>query len=157
MGVADAEWAIARIEERRDECDFAGQRDERVVGLAEETLGVKFPPSYRLFLTRLGAGNIGAEEIFGVIGEDFVESAIPDSIWLTLQGRQDWGLPSPMIVVYFDGGTGYYLLDTSRASRDGEAPVVAWHPGLSVAGSELETIAPDFGLFLRELVEEELD
>jgi antitoxin YobK len=63
--------AFELIESRRSRCRFVGERGERLVSLAEETLGVSFPPSYRSFVRRFGAGNIAAEEIYGVVSDDF--------------------------------------------------------------------------------------
>ena len=150
------ESALELIEANPDECHFVGGRDDRLVVLAEEALGLRFPPSYRLFVLRLGAGNVGAEEIYGLIDENFVDSSVPDGIWLTLRERQDSGLPTHMIVVYSDGMGGYFVLDTNQIGADGECPVVVWHPGRSEVGDDLEVIAEDFGAFFLETVTAEL-
>jgi antitoxin YobK len=157
VGIADVESAVELIEANPDECWFVGPRDEQLVALAEEALGLRFPPSYRTFLLRLGAGNVGAEEIYGLIDENFVDSTVPNGIWATLRARREWALPNQMVRVYSDGMGGDFVLDTSQMGRDGECPVVAWYPGRSEAGDDLEVIAEDFGAFFLEYARTALD
>jgi hypothetical protein len=151
VSVEDFRTALGLIEANPDACDFVGERAANVVRAAEEALGLRFPPAYREFLLRLGAGNVGSEEIYGVIDENFIDSSVPDGIWMTLRGRREWDLPHAFVVIYFDGGTSYYALDTSRFDETGECPVIAWTPGLSQEGDRLEEISHDFGSFLLEI------
>jgi hypothetical protein len=81
--------AIATMAQHPDECWFAGPRDHDVVLAAEAALGLKFPEAYRLFATQLGAGSFGAQEILGVISDDFANSGIPDCVWKTLKDREE--------------------------------------------------------------------
>jgi antitoxin YobK len=89
------------------------------VSAAEATLGLKFPSGYRLFVTQLGAGSFGAQEILGGDFDDFVNSGTPDSLWKTLKDREQLDLPASMIVIYFDGGVDFFVLDTAE-SEDGD-------------------------------------
>jgi len=156
MGMQELKLALDLIQRNPDRCLFAGEREETVIKLAEDALGFSFPPTYRMFLERLGAGSFGGEEIYGVIDENFVDSGVPDAVWTTLRGRREWGLPDQLLVVYFDGGTDYFALDTSKRNDDDESPVVVWHPGLSSPDSVPETVASDFGRFLLDTVNDEL-
>ncbi|WP_052666456.1 SMI1/KNR4 family protein [Nitriliruptor alkaliphilus] len=149
--MAAFESASALLREDENRCDVVGPRDEPLIVAAEEALGLRLPPSYRAFVARFGAGDVAGEEIFGVIHGDFSASGVPDGIWMTLEGRRDWNLPSTMVVVSFDGGTDYLVLDTARGGEDGEAPVLVWRPGSSAPGDDLEQLAPDFGTWLLEL------
>ncbi len=36
------------------------------------------------YLKTFGAGNFGAQEIYGIINADFENSSVPDAIWYTL-------------------------------------------------------------------------
>ena len=101
-----------------------------------------------MFVRSLGAGSVGAEEIFGVTSDDFVDSAVPNGVWLTLDARREWGLPSSMFVVYFDGGVDYYVLDCTMENP----PLQVWRPGITSNGDELEVVADDFGSFLTGVV-----
>lgn len=153
MGLDDLRHGLGLVAENAEEADFVGSQPMELVERAERALSLRFPPSYREFLHELGAGDIGGEEFFGVVGADFEASGVPDGIWLTLREREDSGLPDNLIVVYSVGDGTLYALDTAQAGGDGEAPVVAWVPGTAETH---ETVAADFGTFFREKVTDAL-
>lgn len=157
LGEREVNEALRLVADRPDRSFFAGEQDERLVEAAERALGLSFPPSYRVFLRRLGAGNVGAAEIYGVIDDDFTDSGVPDGIWMTLRGREEWGLPESMVVIYSDGMGGYFVLDTEKTGQDDECPVLVWQPGRSTPGDALEPIAPDFGSFFLDAARQALD
>lgn len=152
----DLERFLDLVDEYEDESHFAGPRDEGLVAASESVLGLSFPPTYRRFVTELGAGDIAAQEFYGVVTGDFVNSAVPNGIWLTLIARREWGLPESMVVVGFDGGVDYYVIDTAKAVDAHEPPVEIWRPGVSTAGDRLEQAASDFGEFALRLATEGL-
>jgi hypothetical protein len=61
---------------------------------AESALGLKFPPTYRKFLLEYGCGNIFGMEFYGVVDDNFINSSIPDAIWITLNERKTSNLPN---------------------------------------------------------------
>ncbi len=149
--------ATAQIIADHDEASrFRGEQPDELVERAEAALGIKLPPSYRAFVRQLGAGHIAGEEFYGVTSDDFVDSSVPNGIWLTLTERQDSGLPDPFVIVYEDDEGDYYALDSSRDAGGGEYPVVRWTPGGSEPGDDLEIVASDFGSFFRETVQDGL-
>jgi hypothetical protein len=125
---------------------FAGPRDEPLIEAAERALGVRFPPSYRSFLSALGAGSIRGREFYGVIDEDWSAPGPPDAIGTTLAERAGSRLPAELVIVGASGDGGWYVLDCAEAG--GEAPVLIW---AHAAGGR---IADDFGEFFAMLVEE---
>jgi hypothetical protein len=136
-----------------DLADFVGERPDALVTAAEDALGLRFPPAYRQFVSRLGAGSFGSFEVYGVISEPF-DGPVPDAVWATLGERAEpSNLPPSMIVIGVDGMGGTYVLDISKGAQP---PVEVWNGGRSVADDELEIIAPSFGEFLLEAVEDEL-
>jgi hypothetical protein len=150
MGIAEYEEALALVLAHRDDAHFAGPRDETLVAAAEAALGVTFPPTYRRFVRELGAGGIGAEEVYGVICEDF-RGPIPDGIWMTLKIRADSNLPDAMVVIYDVGESEYFVLDTAQTDAVGDCPIVLWYPHWE-QGDAREVIAPDFGSFFLSVV-----
>jgi len=72
--------------------DFEGEKALSLINKAEKTLGLVFPPTYKKFLAKLGCGDIEGLEFYGLINDDFINSNIPDAIWLTLNERKS-GLP----------------------------------------------------------------
>jgi len=151
----DYEAAAALAAAHLDEADFDPQPEKRVVR-AEQTLGVRFPPSYRRFLAEFGAGGIGSEEIYGLIDDDFENPQPPQTVGLTREFRRDRQISDDLIVIYNLGQGSYCALDMSRAGPDGEAPVVGFTPGLDRAGDDLEVVAPDFGAFFLDTLRAEL-
>jgi len=144
----DYERAVALIEDNDEEADFDGPKPPGLIELAERAVGLRFPPTYRRFLSEFGAGNVGSTEIYGVIDEDFEHSSVPDAIWLALTQ------PRPgLFVIYAVGEGTEFCLDITRTASDGEMPVVAVDP----SGDRQEEVASDFGGAFLMLVREELN
>jgi antitoxin YobK len=148
MSMADYERARAIIDANKDKGTFAGPRPEDLVKKAESALGIRFPDAYRQFLLDYGAGNFGSAEFYGVIDDDWEESSVPDGVWYTLNERVESGMPNELVVVG-DTGTGdLYVLDLS----DGDGPVCIVDPGTAMTARE--RVAPDFGTFLLDRVQQ---
>jgi antitoxin YobK len=133
-------------------CWFAGERSPELVLDAERALGQELPESYRLFVSELGAGSVGSEEIYGVTTTNFESSSVPNGIWMTLVARREWRLPEHLLVIYFDGGVDYYVIDGGAE----DSPVMVWRPGVSSANGDLSVASPTFGDFFLGIVEVEL-
>jgi antitoxin YobK len=149
MPMTDYDEATQLVANHPDLADFAGPRDEALVRAAEETLGVQFPPSYRRFLRKFGAGSFGGQEVYGVIDADFEHSSIPDAVWNTLSLRrseESLRTLSPSNAT----GDGQQLCVQSGSS---ETPMPAIWPG---SGDEPEVVASDFGVWFKEIVEGEI-
>lgn len=156
MAMADLEGFLKLVEQHPTEADFVGPIGPRVLDAAQSTLALAFPPTYRRFVQALGAGDFAGHEFYGIVGSDFVNSAAPDAVWLTLTARREWELPEPMIVIYFDGGTDYYVLDVAKRDHHGQPPVEVWRPGVSTAQDPLEQVDADFGSLALRLAREGL-
>jgi antitoxin YobK len=157
VGMQDVTTALNRVDTFQGRKRFVGPRDAGLIQAAEDALGVQFPPTYRAFLERLGAGSIRGREVYGVIDADFQESTIPDGIWLTLREREDGELPKSLVIVHSTGDGDYVAIDTSKRTADSENPMVLWHPGVSTRDEELEEVSNDFGQFFLEFVRETTD
>ena len=141
MSSQDLEAAFELIDENGGG-DFEGPKSSALVEKAEVALGLRFPPTYRKFLAELGCGDIEGLEFYGLIGDDFESSSIPDAIWLTLNERKS-GLPSNLVLIYATGDGAYYALDTNQVNSDGENPVVSYEVNRST-----KKIADDYGAFM---------
>ena len=93
-------------------------------------------------MAELGCGDIEGLEFYGLIGDDFDSSSIPDAIWLTLNERKS-GLPSNLVLIYATGDGTYYALDTDQINSDGENPVVSYE-----LNGSAEKIADNYGAFM---------
>jgi len=144
--------AVNMIEGHEDIADFIGERSEGLVKKAELILGLEFSPLYRDFIKRYGAGNFCAEEIYGVINDDFENSSVPDAVWFTLTERKSFNLPNNLLVIYDTGIGELNCLDFNQINSNGEPPVIAYVSG----SSETNIVAEDFGDFLLSLIEREV-
>lgn len=146
----DLEQSLDKLVASTD-ADFDGPKPERLIRLAEDALGLTFPPTYRMFLSRLGSGDLFGYEFYGVINEDFEHSGIPDAIWLTLDERRTADLNPSFILISDTGYGGYYAIDTSQTTPGGDNPVVEWH---HFDPPEVRRfVAEDFGAFVWERIQ----
>ena len=148
------QMAIKIMAENDKLCDFVGEIDDDIIKKAEKTLGTIFPESYRVFISAFGAGNYGSQEIYGIIKGDFINSGVPDAIWLTLKEREENNLPKELIIIYYTGDEFYYCLNTKKAVN-GDCPVEAVDVGDLT--SEREVIYSSFSEFLLDIVKEETE
>lgn len=145
------------ILKNEDSATFHGEKSIDLIAKAEAAVGLKFTGTYLDFLKTFGAGNFGSEEVYGIIDDDFENSSVPDAIWYTLTLRKSVNFPDHFLVIY-DTGTGdVFCLDYNNTDSNGEPKIVAIDPGYALKNQTLELIADNFGDFLLELVEEELE
>jgi len=81
--------SAVRLINNSGEGDFAGPKPDALIEKAEGALNLKFPPTYRRFLKEFGCGDVGGEEFYGIISDEFENSTIPNGIWLTLTEREN--------------------------------------------------------------------
>lgn len=147
----DYEKASGLVKQHPEMQHFVGPRDESLIASAENILTCTFPASYRRFLSEYGAGSFGASEIYGVIHEDFFNSAVPDAVWCTLDERE-LGLPENLIVIYNDGTGFLNCIDCSRGEQ-GDYPVVGFYGGFPLEMQPFESLFPNFGSFFFDIVQ----
>lgn len=136
--------------------DFVGNISDENIAKAEKELNVTFSKSYRQFLKDFGAGNFGAEEIYGILSGDFDNSGIPDAIWFTKKQRCEMALAPNLVIIYFTGGSEYFCLDVNQMNDEGECPVVVCVVGTDTIDKKLEIIAEDFGDFFLDIIKREV-
>jgi hypothetical protein len=147
MSMNALEQAIGLIE-KTTTARFHGRKSEELIGAGERALGLTFPPTYRVFLSQFGCGDIAGHEFYGIVDDDFENSSVPDAVWLTLDERRSSELPKSMIVVESIGDGGYYAIDRSLVNADGDSPIIEWWPGFPDAAGNRRIVAEDFGSFL---------
>jgi len=152
MSHDDLNAAFSFIEGRTEVADFDGAKPEYLILLAEDVLGIEFPPTYRLFIKKYGCGGIDGSEFFGLIGPNFESSGVPDVVWITLDLRRSSLLPDSLIPVYALGNGSYFAIDRSIKSTNSESPVVFWDAG-SPPEDRREDVAEDFGQFMLMVLE----
>jgi hypothetical protein len=156
MSMEDLRKAFKLIEEHSERARFVGPRPPELVRKAEVALGIAFPPTFREFVLRFGAGGFAGQEFFGITSANFETSTVPNGVWLTLDNRKSWGLPEQFVIVSDLGDGAYYAIDVSKKNASGENPVVLFYPGAWDPKTEppiSEVVAEDFGAFLLEQVQ----
>jgi hypothetical protein len=153
VSMADLQEALRLIATSPGQGFFAGPRDATLVASAERALGGNLPPTYREFVTKLGAGNFGAFEVYGVIEDKFEDSSVPNGVWLTLNERRESGLPEKLVIVGSTGDGDYYCVELRGGE---ESPVTVYQPGSPPDRQHGEQVAQDFGDFFLGGVRAEL-
>src|SRR5699024_3093011 len=156
MSVETYQKAKQIISAQTDIADFVGGRSNNLISMAENELNLKFTGLYLDYLQTFGAGNFGAEEIYGIINDDFENSSVPDAIWYTLTERKEVNLPNNLLVIYDTGSEEIFCLDFNTLDDKNEPRVISFVPGMQLESQTYEIIANDFGDFLLDLVKEEL-
>lgn len=156
MSVETYQKAKQIIQTDEDRADFIGGRTNELIKLAEEELGVKFTGLYLDYLRTFGAGNFGAQEVYGIIHDNFENSSVPDAIWYTLTERKEINLPNNLLVIFDTGSDELFCLDFNQLDEKGEPKVVSFVPGIELESQSYEIIANDFGDFLLDLVMQEV-
>lgn len=155
MSMAELELALAAVRDS-DIVHFVGPQSPQVIEAAEEALGVTFPPTYRRFVAELGTGYVGPRKLYGVTAESVHNPDVRGGIWYTLDQRERYGFPEHLVIVGDTGMGEFYVLDTSQPDPLGEFPVVIWFAGGSPEDHQArDTVAPDFGSYLWEIVQQE--
>ncbi len=156
VGMQDVTTALNSVDLYQGRKRFVGPRDAGLIRAAEDALGVQFPPTYRAFLERLGAGSIRGPEVYGVIDADFQESTIPG--WHLAHAAGTPRQRTAKVTGHRPQHWRWRLRgDRYLQTADSENPMVPWHPGVSTRDEELEEVSNDFGQFFLELVRETTD
>lgn len=137
------------------DCDVAGPASDMAIAAAENALGVRFPVSYRGFLSTYGAVLCGGLEIAGLFeGEYQDEPPLWSDVVTTTNGLRRasrGGIPASYIAISDDGGEYKFYIDVSQESSTGECPVVVLGPG-----AEGVVVADDFLDFVIRSLNEEI-
>jgi hypothetical protein len=140
------EQALAIVRAKPAASDFFGRAPDDNVDAAEQMLGIRMPPSYRMFLTTLGVGSFDDAEFYGIIANKIPGSSVPSMVWQTLENRKLAGFPGTHITIMSSGYGPIFCLDSSVVNSEDEYPVVEWTPAVSVTNPG-ERLAESFGTF----------
>lgn len=127
-------------------CDEAVQKIEKMLSL-------KFPKDYVRFLKTFGALTFGGAEVFGIFHDEIDGIYVGNMVRETLEERNEWKMPSNLIVIEDTGWDGeLYCLQINENDPDKSPVVIYVHPTVPI-----EVLAPDFGTFLLDLVQQEIE
>ncbi|MFN3253155.1 SMI1/KNR4 family protein [Roseibium album] len=127
MSLKKVQQALDLIE-ANDDADFVGPISEETIIESEERLELVFPPSYKLFLSTLGCGDIDGLEFYGIVSSDLSVVGVPNAIWVTLDERKR-GLPHRYVIIGAGGDGTFFAINTATCDENGECPVDVVSPG----------------------------
>lgn len=99
------------IEENSDFVDVGTGARPEVIAKAETFLGVSFPDTLKLYLETWGTIAIGPLEYYGITGENFESSKVPDGVWFTSVQREALDLPRNFFVLFNNEGDELHCVD----------------------------------------------
>ncbi|WP_405055940.1 SMI1/KNR4 family protein [Kribbella sp. NBC_01505] len=146
QAVEDGRRLVELLRGNEDIASHADGCGAGMIAAAEQDMGVGFPPSYRRLIEEFGTWDIAGQEFLGVYQTAAMGSSLLGSVAETLDARGQYGLPSELIVVMFDGMGGLIVLDSAESDGDGEYPVLVWDPGSAHRGSA-DRLGENFGSF----------
>lgn len=156
MSIKKYEEAKKILSKNSDMIFSTGGCDEKIISKAENVLSLKFPSDYRTFLSEYGILSFGAEEIYGIVKDDFFDSSVPDAIWYTLTERKEVNMPSYLIVIYDTTMGELFCLNYEKLNENSEPKITTYIPGLEEENQTFEVIANSFGEFLLDRVSNEI-
>ncbi|MDR0949640.1 MAG: SMI1/KNR4 family protein [Lachnospiraceae bacterium] len=140
-------------------CKFyttAGGKTKTEIEQSEKMLTLTFSKQCKEFYEKYGYLSFFGNEIYGIDPNDDSGILEGNSVAYALFERDGSNLPTEWLPIYdFNDGNMAYL-DYSDLNEDNEPPVImAFYDGESYI--KAETVAEDFGDFLLQLVEEQLN
>lgn len=145
------------IEENQDLVDDFGGASDDIIKKAQTVLDLQFPEDYKLFLSYFGALTFGSIEIYGVFREDFENSGVPDTVWSTLNERKLVNMPKYLVILYNTGMGEMYCLNYKDLNENNEPKITSYFPGFSEDAQKNEVLYNNFGEFLLDMVNEEIN
>jgi len=139
----------------RTYCDIAGPASETDVDAAEMAIGLDFPKSYRLFLSRYGAFNTGFINVYGLFDEatqaddGFRPVAELTNFYRTTDIVES--LKSGEIIFIAEDQDGISFYTDATETVDGQIPVFA-----SNDTYVHQKVAGDFLEFLRQIIQSDI-
>lgn len=133
-----------------------GGKTEEEITKSEQMLDVEFSKQSREFYEKYGYLSFFGNEIFGIDPDDDSGELEGNSVAYALNDREEYNLPSQWIPFYDFGDGSMAYLDYSSLNTEKEPRVIQ----AIFNGAEyeiIETLAEDFGDFVLQLVQEQLE
>lgn len=143
--MTNIERLIRQLEATGRDVFWQGQASDSSIKELETLVGSKLPASFTAFLARQGGGGVVGEEISGIEDNNPKLEYRGTVYGDTRRCREDYGLPSNLIVVYLGDDDVVWCLDASDFNGE-ECPVVSFDVFTAVKSP----IAASFGDFLEE-------
>lgn len=145
--------------ELAQECRFyttAGGKTRSEIEQAEKMLNLVFSRQCKEFYLRYGYLSFYGNEIFGINPNDDSGLIEGNSVAYALNDRKKYNLPKEWLPIYnFNDGSMAYLDYTSLNAEREPKVIMAYYNGEKY--EIIETLAEDFGDFVLQLVQEQIE
>ncbi|WP_324616878.1 MULTISPECIES: SMI1/KNR4 family protein [Pseudomonas] len=112
---------------------------------------MKFPPSYRAFLQKIGALAFAGDTYYGITKDGLTSNSVPCVAFATVKARFQNDADDGMVVIKSSGYGPIYSIDTSSVDSNGESPVI--ETGLSFKRDKDKIIvSPSFEVFFSSAI-----
>ena len=126
------------------------------IQISEKMLGICFSKQCREFYEKYGYLSFFGTEIYGIDPRDDSGILEGNSVASALNDREEYGLPEEWIPIYnFDDGDMAYLDYSSLNAEKEPRVIMAFYNGENY--EVVETLAEDFGDFVLQLVQEQIE
>lgn len=136
--------------------DFGGASDA-IIEKAQVVLDVNFPNDYKTFLADYGALTFGFIEVYGVFKEDFEDSGVPDIVWTTINERKLVDIPKYLLILHNTGMGELYCMNFADLNSHNEPRITSYYPEFPEKAQQNEVLYDNFGEFLLDMVQEEIE
>ena len=149
-GIASLLEGFRIVHENSHRADFSEGISEEEIQKCQELIGREFPASYKLFLRKLGCGDIAGQEFYGASSGRIPGTTVPSAIWCTLENRKAAHFPLDYLIIA-DTGYGPIMCLDLGAMKNDECPIVLWDSSFE-SKAQAEPIAADFGQFFLDQI-----
>lgn len=134
----------------------AGHQTEDLIERVEKVYGFNISTQHREYFKDCGYIMFFGTEIYGVYDKVFEGVYAGNAVIATLQDREEYNLPTAWIPIFdYDDGYVAYLNYSNLNSENEPRVILGIYTGEKYKNTE--TIADDFGDFLLQLVETQLE
>ncbi len=151
--------SFTKAMELAPKCKFyttVGGKTKEEIGKSEKLLGVRFSNQCREFYAKYGYLSFCGNEIYGIDPDDDSGILEGNSVAYAIYDRREYNLPKKWVPIYsFEDGNMAYLDYSSLNAEKEPRVIMAFYNGEKYVIAE--TLAEDFGDFIFNLVESQIE
>lgn len=127
---------------------------EALIKECEDAIGFSLPESYRKFLLEYGFGGVEDVEYCGLVDGKLTEEDFLNAYWITLTVRQQFQLPSDLLVIRELEDSAVCLLLSQMEGE--ECPVILWDFSEDIQRQQKKPyiLANSFGEYYLQCIQE---
>lgn len=133
---------------------IGGNLKSKILEKIQKNYNIILPISYQYYLKNYSYFRLNDFMPLGIINEFML---FDTGLGYSIKNDREFGFPHHIILISDIGDGSYYALDLSQMNEEQECPVVIWPVGGYDETPELEIVAPDFGNWFYDQVQEQIE